>query len=590
MKIICLISFLLFPYLSFAQVTPHHIEVTSGYAIDIKSNWNVAAARQARFKPFAEGQNVNIGYNKFGTVWCYLKIKNTQAQTIKTWLCFNNYHIDSLTLHDRHRTVLIGDRTANQNPFIKALAFEVQLKPGEERELFVRLKKQTSFVEFSYTFENLNAIEFASSRTTALIAFFIGITFLLLMINSILFITTKEKLYSYYIAYSVLTVIYAAVTTNFAKHILLPDFLFFSEIRVFSGALWYIALTYFLSYFLKLSEHQVLKHRIIKILCQLNILLIMLAILLLIAFPDFDFRYLFSLSYITLMAALVLLFWATIVHLKVEKRHAIYVLFAFVPQFIWAASIILKALQLIPEAMGSNWLLFASLYEVLLFGYVLSRNYIAVFIKNSELMKQSMLEKERSLKAITEVQLRERRNIANIIHDNLGSKIAHVIHLFDLSQDKLAKATIVEMADEIREISHKILPKALDEGALVSSLQSRITNLNTGLNHPEIELFCYDFPDKIDEKWVFDLYLISLEIINNAIKHGKAKSITIEFYKYTNNYHFQFIDDGEGFNVIETGKGFGLDSMEKRIHFYKGSLEINSAKNEGTVIQIDIPF
>ena len=229
MKIICLISFLLLFHGSNAKLVDDNILISSGYAIDKNSKWDLEKAKLAGYKIFKENQIINQGYNKFDAVWCYFKIQNKQQIPVNTWLSFDNYHIDSLTLFDGGKEILIGDRTANRSPFIEALSFSVQLNPGEQKILFVRVKKQTSFVEFSYAINSFEEIEAKSSKKVALVAFFTGIVFLLLMINGILFFTIKNKLYVYYIVYSTLTVIYAAITTNFAKHILFPEFLFFSD-------------------------------------------------------------------------------------------------------------------------------------------------------------------------------------------------------------------------------------------------------------------------------------------------------------------------------------------------------------------------
>jgi signal transduction histidine kinase len=393
----------------------------------------------------------------------------------------------------------------------------------------------------------------------------------------------------YYIAYSVLTVLYVSITTIFAKHVLFPQFRFFSEGRIYTGALWFIALSYFLSFFLKLKQNQPKKNRLINLLNLINLSFFLLSTFLLIFYRDFDFRYSFILSYIVFLASIITLFWASLTHLKIERTQAVYALFAFAPQLVWVACIILKTFEIIPKSLGDSWMAFISLYEVFLFGYVLSRNYIQIFVKNNELMQEVIFEKETSLKAINEVQLRERRNIANIIHDNVGSKIAYIIHLFDMKNTRLAKETIGELAEDIRDISHKILPKSLDDGALAASLQSQIITLNASMLDAKIELFCYDFPEKINEPWVYDLYLIALEITNNAIKHGRSNLITIEFYYYITHYHFQFIDDGLGFDMQKTSKGFGLENIEKRINYYQGNFEISSVLNEGTVIQINIP-
>lgn len=591
MRITCLVSILFLLGLSKTLASANlHISVLAAYAIDHDSKWQLAQAKQKTFKTFVEDQKINLGYNRNDAVWCYFKIKNKDNyREGATWLCFDNYHIDSLIIFDRNQVALMGDRTKGREAFMSALTYELKLKPGEERILWARIKKQTSFLEFSFRLTSFTELETQSSSKIAWVAFFIGIAFLLLMINGVLLLMTRKSLYAYYICYSLLTVCYVVITMNFAKHLLFPNLLWLSEARIFSGALWYVALSYFLCCFLRLKEHQFFKYKLINFLCVLNLFIVLLSATLLWIYPNADFRYLFISGYVVFMLVIIVLFWASVTHLRIERDQAIYALLAFAPQLVWGGTLILESFNIIPYALGGDWMVFASLYEVFLFGAVLSRNYVEVFLKNTELMQEVILEKENSLRTINHVQLRERRNIANIIHDNVGSKIAHIIHLFDMKNTKLAKQNISELASDIRDISHKILPKALDEGALISSLRSQIAILNSGLDDAEIELFCYDVPERIEQKWVYDIYLIALEAINNAIKHGKARLVTIEFYKYTDSYHFQFTDDGCGFNVWQTGLGFGLDNMEKRVGYYHGNFEISSVEGQGTVIQIVIP-
>ncbi len=569
---------------------PLQVSVKAAYVLDRDSKWQLAETERKTLKLFVEAQKVNIGYNRNDAVWCRFSIKNENVhQETAVWLCFDNYHIDSLNIFDGREMVLMGDRTTGRSAFMSALVYELRLKPGEEHVLWTRLKKQTSFFDFSFRLATAAALEAQSSKKMTFVAFFIGIAFLLLMINAILFMMTRKRLYVYYICYSVLTVCYVMVTMNFAKHLLFPNLLWLSEVRIFSGALWYIALSYFLCCFLQLKEYQFFKYRLINVLCAINLFFVLLSVTLLWIYPNADFRFLFISGYIVFLLAIVVLFWAAITHLRIERDQAIYALLAFAPQLAWGGCLILRTFEIIPYSLGDDWMVFASLYEVFLFGAVLSRNYVEVFLRNTELMQEVIVEKENSLRTINHVQLRERRNIANIIHDNVGSKIAHIIHLFDMKNAKLAKENIRELASDIRDISHKILPKALDEGALISSLRSQIAIINAGLDEAEIEFFSYDFPERIAQKWVYDMYLIALEAISNALKHGKANLVTIEFYGYADSYHFQFTDDGCGFDVKQTGMGFGLDNMVKRIGYYQGHFEISSVEQQGTVIQIVIP-
>lgn len=309
MRIIYLISFLLFPLFSRAQTTSKSVSVVSSYAVDQNSSWTIDLLQQQKFHAFKQNDKINIGYNRDAAVWCRFIVKNVNtSQSTKTWLCFNNNHIDSLSLYDGKVIKTIGDRTVGKSPFIETLAFELNLQPNEERLVWVRVKKVTSYLDFSYSLENQDYLEAKSSRKTALTSFFIGIVFLLLMINAILFLMTKDRLYVYYIGYSILTAFYTAITTNFAKHVLFPEFRFFSEGRVYTGALWYIALSIFLGHFLKLKENQPVKHKLIIALGGINFLLILISVSLLVLYKDVEFRYFFVLGYIIFLASIFILF------------------------------------------------------------------------------------------------------------------------------------------------------------------------------------------------------------------------------------------------------------------------------------------
>ena len=587
MKIICLLSLLWVARVGLAQ-SDSVLVVESFYAIDSTSSWNMDSLHSKEFLQLGKNNSVDIGYNLNTAVWCILKIKNEDSKKkIKTWLCFDNYHIDSLTLYD-NEVKLLGDRTKNTSPFIHTLAFEITLQPAEVKSIVVRVKKQTSVLEFSYRFGNEVNLARQSITRIATLSFFIGVAFLLILFNSILYYISREKLYLYYILYSTLNVIYVSIATNFAKGFLFSDFLYFSESRIYVACFWVMTLSAFLSQFLNLKISQPRKFKSIYYLNIANICMALATVTLLLLNMLSLIELFFIVNYINFIVIISFIIWATVVQLKIDKTAAIYVLIAFFPQFVWVIGIILKSFQLIPRRLHEDWLVVIILFEVFLFGYVLVRNYFKTFQKNNELIVEIITEKRNSLQAISHVQMRERRNIANVIHDNFGSRIAYILQLMKLKKFEIVNENISELANDIRDISHRIMPKSLDEGALISSLQTQIASLNAGLQYSKIKLYCYDFPEKIDEVWIYDLYLITLEIINNAIKHGKASAVTIEFFQYTEKYLFQYTDDGAGFNTQATPMGFGLKNIEERILSYNGTFEINSHEKDGTIIQIGI--
>lgn len=591
MKIIYFLSFFLFNVVSFVS-GQEKIEVNAKYAIDTSSSWSIATIGGKGFKAYEVGERIDIGYNDNTTVWCVVRIKNTNKfKDAEVWLSFNNNHIDSLIIYEEKKVVgVLGDRTTYNSPFLTALAFRINLKAGQEKEYCVSVKKEISALGFSFRLVDRNSLARKSDVKIAVISFFMGVVFLLILFNILLLFITGKRLFLFYILYSVLSMLYVLVSTNYAKHLLFPDFLFFSEFRIYVAFFWVIALSAFLSHYLNLKNLEPIKYNIILSVSVFNFCFILITIVLLIL-DKLDFiKEFMLLGYFSFLVALILVAWSAVLHLKINKPAAIYVILAFLPQNLWGLCFILNFFRIISSDIDVDWLMYSCLYEVLLFGYVLTKNYIDTFQKNNRLIKEITLEKEKSLQAITQVQIRERRSIANIIHDNFGSKLAYVLQLIQLKNIALAEENIKILTSDIREISHQILPKSLDEGALVSSLKSQVSSLNVGLGDAEIDLFSYDFPERLDEVWIYDLYLISLEIINNSLKHGDARSIIIELYGYPDAYVFQYSDDGKGFDLNHVAKGFGLENIEKRVRYYKGDFEINSTPGEGTVVQIIIPI
>lgn len=589
MKIIYFLSFLFFTNAAFAQNKPS-LRVQATYYIDSNSTLNLQQVEKQKFTAF-KNNSINIGYNDNAAVWCRFKITNTNPKQLqKTWLCFDNNHLDSIIMYGNGLSQTLGDRTKYTSPFMVTQAFELALKPNQTKVVYVKVKKLYSFLDFDYRFSTSKKLIKQSNSKIGIISFFLGMVLLLILFNSVLYIITHQKMYVFYILNAIISIVYVLTSSYYFKCLIFTEFLYFSEIRIYSVALWSISLNTFISCFLNLKNTQPNNYKIIIGLNFFILFLIIITIVLLICEDYNTIKIFFTLGYLLFASNVSIIFIVALRQLKIDKKAAMYILLSFSPQLIWAIIHFLKTYKVIHDNLFQDWLVFFCLYEVFLFGYVLTQNYIATFIKNNQLNNAVIVEKENTLQTITQTQIRERRNIANILHDDLGSKIAHIGQLLQLNNHLLANQSINQLADDIREISHQILPKALDDGALIASLHSQIHSLNDGLKAINITLNGYDFPEKVIQPWVYDMYLISIEIINNALKHGQATAIQIEFYQYAKHFTFQYSDNGLGFKVAQTPKGFGLDNIEKRVLYYKGIIEINSQPNQGTVVQINLPI
>jgi len=84
------------------------------------------------------------------------------------------------------------------------------------------------------------------------------------------------------------------------------------------------------------------------------------------------------------------------------------------------------------------------------------------------------------------------------------------------------------------------------------------------------------------------------EVLNNIIKHSKAKLITIKLNYKPGIFFMQITDNGSGFDITplqENSKfGLGIRNMKNRTHLIGARFEITSTLDLGTSVNISLPF
>lgn len=198
-------------------------------------------------------------------------------------------------------------------------------------------------------------------------------------------------------------------------------------------------------------------------------------------------------------------------------------------------------------------------------------------------------------------QENERKRIAQDLHDDISAKL-NVIHLNSnlLLEDNLTKEerntvskNIINVTNRTisisRKIAHDLLPPILDKFGLKSAIEeltddfnsSKKVTINYELNYPK---------DHLNKSLELHLFRILQELINNSIKHGKAKNINLVLE--IDNSHLQLVysDNGLGFNPgsAKHKKGLGMKNIESRVELLNGKLTITSAPKKGVNITINI--
>ena len=315
MKAIYFLSLFLLVNSIFAK-EENGIKIDSKYIVDWNSTMELSTFNSKPFRSFVNNK-LSIGYNNHATIWCFFKLKNTDSKNYKeTWLCFDNNHIDSLVLYNGNKIEILGDRTKFSSPFMKGQCFGITLMPNESKTLFVKLKKEISFFEFAYSFENENTLFLDSLRQISFISIFLGCIFFLMLFNLILYYLTRDYLYLTYIFYSILTVLYILTITSYLKNILFNEFLYFSELQIYSICFWVISLGYFITAFLDLKIYQPQKHKIILYLNRCILLTVLVSFFLVYSNRSEVLHTLFFIIYGLFIAVFVTIIFAAIANYK----------------------------------------------------------------------------------------------------------------------------------------------------------------------------------------------------------------------------------------------------------------------------------
>ena len=92
------------------------------------------------------------------------------------------------------------------------------------------------------------------------------------------------------------------------------------------------------------------------------------------------------------------------------------------------------------------------------------------------------------------------------------------------------------------------------------------------------------------------IYQAARELLFNVIKHANATEIEVFIKRNKNNIEVIVKDNGVGFDTDQmhlsgkTNKGFGLFSIQERIHHHGGNFHIESTPGSGTKATLSMPL
>ena len=228
--------------------------------------------------------------------------------------------------------------------------------------------------------------------------------------------------------------------------------------------------------------------------------------------------------------------------------------------------------------------------------------------------EEALTESETQVRILTNklllVEERERKRIANELHDGLGQSLNcikfKVENILQETNAKRAKKNaesleiliplIQQSIEEVRRIAMDLRPSVLDDLGILATLSWFCREFQKTYPDIHIEKQTDIQEGEVPEILKAVVYRISQEALNNIVKHSKASLVSLSLRKMDNTIELTVQDNGQGFDMAkilskESSRiGLGLSSMRERAELSTGSFVVESVRGKGTVIRASWPI
>ena len=216
-------------------------------------------------------------------------------------------------------------------------------------------------------------------------------------------------------------------------------------------------------------------------------------------------------------------------------------------------------------------------------------------------ISQDITERRKFTQLLADVADKERTRLGADLHDGVCQELTGLSMLLDsYAKTTDIAATVATTLRELAELTRSISinAKALAEGMLPVDLQrgglgaalirfAKSINKTTG-----VEVAVQIAPDAeqaVDQRVGQQLFRIAQEAVSNAVRHGKARAVSIDVEATRSQTVLTVVDNGIGIKRNSKSAGLGLRTMAYRARTLGGLLAIRRLPRRGTRVRCVVP-
>lgn len=193
----------------------------------------------------------------------------------------------------------------------------------------------------------------------------------------------------------------------------------------------------------------------------------------------------------------------------------------------------------------------------------------------------------------------ERKRLGRDMHDSVNQSI-HSLMLFSetlialLKKEQLNKA--ISVAERIQESGQRALTeirlllfetqsqKADEITDLIVALRERFRFVENRVG-VQTDIILDGTLLYVPSKWNENLFWITIEALNNALKHAQTNKVKVFFRCGSGRLEMEIVDNGIGFDpALSNVGGMGMRTMRERAELLGGQLSVTSSRGNGTSV------
>lgn len=244
-------------------------------------------------------------------------------------------------------------------------------------------------------------------------------------------------------------------------------------------------------------------------------------------------------------------------------------------------------LLVIIGTIGVMLMAFSVVFFVLLYRRKVLENQL-------EIQEVKTKHQQEMLNATLKSQESERNRLGTELHDSVGAMLSSIklnLQVAKKNEGIVSLDPILGHLDEtisqVRSISHQMMPIILKK----YGFKHAIEDLFEKISSDELTASISEWEDfHLDQEDTLMLFRIIQELVNNTLKHAKAKNILLGINIRRGKTYISYQDDGVGFpeGVMKSSDGIGLLNIKNRAQSIHAKVHFSNSETGGAKVDLVI--